>query len=132
MKYVTIKWEAKQNIIANAAFDIKKGEITSVPDKFVLSEDMIAFKSAKEAEEYVKKRPPEISTKEPEIEEHFSDITDKVVDDYLNRNANTVIKALKRDNISKEFVTKLLDMEKKNKKRKKLIKFMEGMLYGSH
>jgi len=45
-----------------------------------------------------------------------------MLDDYLNRNESVVLKNLKGDKISKEDVEKMIDIEKSNKKRAKVIK----------
>lgn len=49
---------------------------------------------------------------------------DNVVDDYLNQNETTVLHSLEEDNPPKEFVNELLEQEKNNKNRKKIIKWL--------
>jgi len=132
--FATIKHESPQTIIANASYEFVKGQIIEVPDKLNIKNDnIIVFKTRKQAEEYLKQAQQE-QPKEPEEkpEEFLTELepSEKMLDDYLNRNARTVIASLRRDNLSKSTVKKLLDMEKANKKRKQLIKIMEAMLHG--
>lgn len=53
---------------------------------------------------------------------------DKILDDYLDQNARTVVKSLKEDNPPKEFLEELYKKEKNDKNRKSVIKEIENGL----
>ena len=59
-----------------------------------------------------------------EVEEVESD-NSAMLDDYLARNENVVVKNLKKDNLSVEVLEDLMDLEKAGKNRKKVKKILE-------
>ncbi len=66
----------------------------------------------------------EKSTTEETVSEEAQDeevLKDVTLDDYLERNTRTVVSSVEGDALSKYQLQKLLDLEKSNKKRKKVI-----------
>ena len=62
--------------------------------------------------------------KSVEIYEFISDIDIHVKDEYLNRPENSVLKSLKSDRPPIDFLEVLLEEEKTNKKRKKVLELI--------
>jgi len=54
--------------------------------------------------------------------------TDVMLEDYLGRNTNVVIKNVQEDNLSKEQLKNLLELEESNKKRRAIIKAIKKRL----
>ena len=75
------------------------------------------------------KSEPEVKEEsEPEIKSETS--KDVMLDDYLGRNGNVVMKNVKEDALGKRQLKKLLEMEKADKKRKGVIKAIKRRLKG--
>ena len=131
MKYAVIKKESGQNVIANSSISITKTTVCKVNDEFKADENVILFNTVSEANGYIGRSKHVDSMQKIEQEpdqKDESDISDTTVDDYLNRNARTVIKAIDRDKLNKASIEKLLNAEKENKNRQYVIKNMEKIL----
>lgn len=68
----------------------------------------------------------EVKDEKEEVEENME--KSGILDDYLARNKNVVIKNLKSDEISLEQLEEMLILEKAGKKRKQVIKVLEERL----
>ena len=110
----------------------KKGD--EVPDeKAIIWKDMYkespVEKVDKSSKKKVKKEP---IAEEPMAKEssdaESSDSSDAMHDDYLNRNAKVVIKNLKKDSLDGKILEGLLEMEKENKNRRKVIDEIEDQM----
>lgn len=66
--------------------------------------------------------PEAVESSEPESS------SDPMLDDYLGRNSRTVVDAVEKDELSKEQLNKLLELEKSDKNRKAVISAIEKRL----
>lgn len=99
--------------------DYKKGEV--VPDE----------KAEIWANMYLESPVKKVDSVPKEIPQKKEQSSDALVDDYLNRNAKVVIKALETDKFEPEFLDKLLKFEEKNKNRGQIIEILESKLEGN-
>ena len=67
------------------------------------------------------------STKKP-VNVEVGESGDKMLDNYLDQNAKTVVKAIKEDSLEKETLGKLLELESIGKNRKTVIETIESEL----
>ena len=73
---------------------------------------------------------PIVEKKEIIEVEEIVENKDSMLDDYINRNANVVVKSIKGDSIEKKKLEKLLEIEKSDKNRKKVINAIKYKLKG--
>jgi len=92
--------------------DFKKGDV--VPDEIAQIWDSMYKESPVELINHSK----EIIKKET-VEEN------PMIDDYLNRNENVVLSNLKKDKLSEDDASKMIEIEKKNKNRNKVLKALK-------
>jgi len=95
----------------------KKGD--EVPEHEAL--DLIQRYAKPPVEEVAKASGKKAS--KPKEEESSSDL----LDDYLNRNSNVVLKNLKKDSFSEGEVSQMYELEKNGKKRRKVLRALEGL-----
>lgn len=101
---------------------VKKAEEAEI--KATKEAEKIAEKEAKEkAEEEAKKA---VESK-PESETS-DDSSDALLDDYLNRNENVVLKNLHQDPLNHSIIEKLIKIENSDKKRDKILKALKRKL----
>lgn len=52
--------------------------------------------------------------------------SDALLDDYLNRNSYVVVKNVRKDKLTEEQIEKMIDIEKNNKNRNKVLKALRA------
>lgn len=120
MKYLVLSRESSKHAVGNSAYIVMKDRVTAVDDTYVFDDDdVLEFKTKEEALKYIK---------QSEKLKPKNKIPDIAIDDYLNRNARTVLKALKRDNLDQVTLLRLLQYEEEHKNRKNVIETIKRLI----
>lgn len=98
-------------------FEIKNGEIKELPED---------YKERSAIMQCIKDGRLKILT-EPESKDKNSTLDQKDLGNFLNQNTKTVIKQLRINDLSNTDLSKLAIAEKKGKKRKDILKFIETL-----
>ena len=107
--------------------DYKEGDI--VPDeKAKVWEVMYKESPVIFIDSLVQEEEPVVEEEKEAIEEPESEVVSVWLDDYLNRNSSVVIKNIREDNILSKDLRDMLIIEKNNKNRKIIIKFIKRLI----
>ena len=113
-------YKAKENI-----GEYKIGD--EVPDeKAIVWEKMYAKSPVEKVGASDKEEP--IKETEEKVAEESGDSKDFMLEDYLGRNTDVVVKNIKEDNLDKKQLDSLLKLEKSGKKRRDVIKAIDKKL----